>query len=652
MAKLCVFAGTSEGRRLVECLEGRGAEIVACVATEYGGTLLRAKPGLRVCPGRMDAAQIGALLSQERFDAVVDATHPYADRVTENIFEACARTDTPYLRLLRGSTADASDGVYVPDAEACAEYLRGTRGNVLLTTGSKELHKFCADEGLRARIYARVLPVAASIQTCADLGVPTNHILAMQGPFDEEMNFAMLRAVNAACLVTKDTGDAGGYAAKIRAAERAGAQVVIIGRPKQREGMSLEAVLEALEGRLGLAAAKKQVILAGIGMGGPDTQTAELLRAIREADCLIGARRMLDAVAAENKAKFEAVAAPEIEAIIRGDRRDRRFVVLLSGDSGFYSGARRLVEALGDMELKVLPGIGSLSYFCARLKRPWEDVRAVSLHGRECDLVREVAEHPAVFALVGGADGARRALARLRDAGFGALRAHVGQRLGYPEEQLSSGTVEALSAGDYDALSVVLIENENWSARPVTHGLPDSAFERDETPMTKSEVRGISLSKLALSRGAVVYDVGAGSGSVTVEAALLARSGRVYAIEMKERALELTRRNVERFDLKNVEVVAGTAPEAFAALPAPSHAFIGGSAGNLRAIVDALIAKNPAVRIVANAVTLETVAELTEISKGFRFSDIAQVAVSKARKAGGYQLMTAQNPVYIFTMQN
>ena len=78
MAKLCVFAGTSEGRRLVECLEGRGAEIVACVATEYGGTLLRAKPGLRVCPGRMDATQIGALLSQERFDAVVEATHPYA----------------------------------------------------------------------------------------------------------------------------------------------------------------------------------------------------------------------------------------------------------------------------------------------------------------------------------------------------------------------------------------------------------------------------------------------------------------------------------------------------------------------------------------------------------------------------------------------
>ena len=170
--------------------------------------------------------------------------------------------------------------------------------------------------------------------------------------------------------------------------------------------------------------------------------------------------------------------------------------------------------------------------------------------------------------------------------------------------------------------------------------------------MTKSEVRSIALSKLAPGLRSVVYDVGAGSGSVTVEAAQIARAGRVYAIERKERALELSRKNIERFRLRNVELVAGAAPEALQALPAPTHAFIGGSSGNLRSIVECLLAKNPAVRIVAMAVTLETLAELTELSREFRECDVAQVSVGKPRKIGGYMLMTAQNPVYIFTLQN
>ena len=650
MCKLCIFAGTSEGRRLIELLDGRGVQLTACVATEYGEALLRDHPGVRICAGRMDLAQMGEFLASERFDLVVDATHPYADRATENISAACAQAGVEYLRLLRGSTAGEADGVCVPDAAACAEYLRSTQGNVLLTTGSKELPVFCAAEELRGRIYARVLPMVASLQICADCGIQPDHILAMQGPFDEEMNLAMLRATKAAFLVTKDTGDAGGYAAKIRAAERAGAQAVIIGRPLQREGCDLEAALKRIESRFELAPAKKKVVLAGIGLGNVDTQTEGMLRAVRAADCLIGARRMLDAVDAADKPKFAAIAPGEIASIIRGSELYRHFVVLLSGDSGFYSGARKLIEELRDVELEVLPGIGSLSYFCARLKRPWEDVRPVSLHGRECDLVREVEENPAVFALVGGTDGARSALARLRDAGLGTCMAYVGERLGYPGERISRGTVESLAEGSYDALSVLLVENSRL--RPAVLGLPDEAFERDEVPMTKSEVRGISLSKLALHRNAIVYDVGAGSGSVSVEAALQARNGTVYAIERKERALELTRRNVEKFRLKNVELVSGVAPEALEGLPAPTHAFIGGSSGNMRQIIDCLQKKNPQVRIVVNAVTLETVAELVELGREFALCDVVQVAVSKPRKIGGYSLMTAQNPVYIFTLQN
>ena len=652
MCKICVFAGTSEGRLLLERLSGRGARLTACVATDYGEALLeRHGDDVTVRSGRMDQAQMEAFFRRERFDIVVDATHPYADRATENIAAACGAASVPCLRLLRDSQADGADGVFVPDAAACADYLKTTEGNILLTTGSKDLPVFCADENLRSRLYARVLPMPHSLQTCADCGIAPDHIIAMQGPFTEALNLALLNAIGAKYLVTKDTGGAGGYGAKIRAALKAGAQAVIIGRPAQREGLSLDDVEAELAARFGLAPLRKRVTLAGIGMGDSDTRTLGLERALREAECVIGARRMLESVDTAGKRAFIAIAAKDIAQIIRAEDA-RRFLVLLSGDTGFYSGAKGLVSALDDMDVDILPGISSLSYFCAKLARPWEDVKPVSLHGRDCDLVREARMNPAVFALLGGEDGANRALQRLLDAGLGGLSAAVGQRLGYPEERVSRGAVAELLGGQYDPLSVLLVENPGYGDEIVAHGLPDEAFDRDETPMTKSEVRGVSLSKLALTQGAVVYDVGSGSGSVSVEAARLAWRGRVYAIEMKPQAAALTRRNAAKFHLTNLEVIEGKAPEALEALPAPTHAFIGGSSGSMKPIVECLLKKNPLARICANAVTLESMAELSDIARDFDHADIAEVSVARPRTLGRYRLMTAQNPVYIFAFWN
>ena len=327
--------------------------------------------------------------------------------------------------------------------------------------------------------------------------------------------------------------------------------------------------------------------------------------------------------------------------------------VLFSGDTGFYSGTKSLLKALDkDVTVEILPGIGSLAWFCARLRRPWEDVRAVSLHGRNCDLVREVRENPAVFTLLGGDTGAKEALERLKKAGLGDLRAYVGENLGYADERISSGTVAKLLEGEYGSLCVLLVENDRYEDTCVTYGLPDEAFDRDKVPMTKEEVRSVCVSKLALTRGAVVYDVGSGSGSVSVECARVASRGKVYAIEQKDSAIALTKQNADKFGLVNLEVVPGTAPEALIPLEAPTHAFIGGSSGNLRQITDLLLEKNPGVRIVATAVTLETVAELTDLCNEFEYSDIAEVQVNKPRKVGRYHLSNAQNPVYIFTFQH
>ena len=652
MYKLCVFAGTMEGRSLIEALTGRGLDITACVATEYGQVVLGEHTDVHIRAGALPRAEMPDFLRQEGFDLVVDATHPYAEHITESIRLCCDSTGTEMIRLLRDSTSDASDGVFVEDTQACIRFLLGTTGNVLLTTGSKSLPEYGAAEALRTRLYARVLPLASSLESCAKGGIEASHIIAMQGPFDEELNIAMLRSVKAHWMVTKDTGSAGGYADKIAAARKAGARTIIIGRPPETEGKSLAETISYIEERFPLRPARKKVYMTGIGVGSMDTRTLGTLRAVEEADCVIGAKRMLESVNTGEKRTFSAVLARDIANIIRTDP-GRTFAVLFSGDTGFYSGTKSLLRELGeDADVEVMPGIGSLSYFCARLHRPWEDVRAVSLHGRNCDIAREVRENPTVFTLLGGDTGAKEALDRLSSAGFGQSMAFIGEDLGYPTEKITSGTVDELREKEFGTLCVLLAENPGYAKECVTYGLPDEAFDRDKVPMTKEEVRSVCVSKLALTRGAIVYDVGSGSGSVSVECARVATHGKVYAIEQKDSAIALTKRNAEKFGLINLEVVPGTAPEALEPLEAPTHAFIGGSSGNLREIVDLLLAKNPDVRIVATAVTLETVGELTGLMNEFEYADVAELQVNKPRKVGRYHLSNAQNPVYIFTFQH
>lgn len=184
----------------------------------------------------------------------------------------------------------------------------------------------------------------------------------------------------------------------------------------------------------------------------------------------------------------------------------------------------------------------------------------------------------------------------------------------------------------------------------LTPYLRDEDFIRDKIPMTKEEVRHISVCKLGLTEDAVVYDVGAGTGSIAVEIANLSAEIQVFAIETAPEAVSLIRKNVEKFGLFNVEVVEAIAPEGLEALPVPSHAFIGGSKGNLKAILDTLYAKNPQMRIVMNAVSLEAIVQMQQALSFFQVKDldITQMSVSKAKELGDYHLMMANNPVYIY----
>ena len=652
MYKLCVFAGTTEGRELAEFLAGQQVAVTACVATEYGQTLLVPSENLTVSARRMTREEMAALFAEEDFDLVVDATHPYASVVTENIFAACGETGTEYLRLLRRGGDAPEDAVFVPDIPAALAYLNTVEGNILLTTGSKELARFTGVTDFAGRVFARVLPMEDSLRLCREAGVQPSHILAMQGPFTKEMNTAMLRSVRAAYLVTKESGAAGGFEEKIAAAREAGAKLVVIGRPAQREGLDFTQTVELLCQRFGLNW-KPQVIIVGIGPGNRASMTEAAEAALRQAECVLGAKRMLESAARPGQAVAEAIAPEAIAAFIRGHREYRRFAVAMSGDVGFFSGTKKLLPLLEECDVTVVPGISSLVYLCAKLGTSYEDVVPVSLHGRSRNLCADVRSHRRVFVLVGGENGMGKLCRSLTEGGLGDVTVSAGQNLGYPSEEITTGSAEALAERTFPSLCAALIENPNALA-VVTHGLPDEAFIRAESvPMTKSEVRSVCLSKLRLTADAVAWDIGAGSGSVAIEMALRAAGGSVYAIERKDTALDLLRENRAKFQAENMTIVPGIAPEACADLPAPTHAFIGGAGGNLRSILALLLEKNPNVRIVATAISLESVAELTGCLKDFPFveTEVVSLTVARARKAGPYSLMTGQNPIYIFTMQ-
>ena len=656
MYKLCVFAGTTEGRRLIEFLNTQPVSVTACVATEYGETLIPASENLTVSCKRLPVDEIIDLLTKERFDVVIDATHPYAASITESIAKACKATETEHIRLLREASGTVNDAVYVEDVPVAVDFLSTTEGNILLTTGSKELSKFQALDGFSERVYARVLPMTASLEACQAAGLKPAHIIAMQGPFTEEMNIAVLHSTQAGWMVTKDGGEAGGFDAKLSAARKAGARLVVLGRPPQREGISFAESIQLLCERFGCTRTP-EVTIAGIGPGSKEAMTREVSHAIENADCLIGAKRMLSAVSRPGQFTYDAIAPKDIADFIHSHPEYQHSAVVMSGDTGFFSGTKKLMPLLADCKVAILPGLSSMAYLCARLGFSYEDIKAVSLHGREHNILPEVRVHARIFVLVGGENGMKGLCRNLADAGLGDLRISIGERLSYPDERITCGPAKELADGSYAPLSVALIENDHPDAI-VTHGLPDELFQRGAgtdgvVPMTKSEVRAVCLSKLRLNERSICWDIGAGTGSVAIEMALQAKKGQVFAIERKDAALELLAENKEKFAVENMTIIPGCAPEVCHDLPAPTHAFIGGSSGNLRQIISLLLAKNPEVRIVATAIALETVAELTACMKAFPFSEteVVSMSVAKDRKAGPYHLMTGQNPIDIFTMQ-
>lgn len=711
--QLLIFGGTSEGRELAERLDRAGCSAVVFVATEYGREVLSCSSRIQVRVGRLDEEQMEAMLATRRPIAVVDATHPYAREVTVNLRAACEKTGTLYLRLARESEeTDLQKGVTVfDDCASAADYLEVHEGRILLTTGLKELPVFAERILDRSRIYARVLLQEGLFEVMDRYGLSKKQLICMQGPFTEELNAAMLRQLQASYLVTKESGTAGGFSEKVEAAKQTGAVCVVIRRPGAEQGYDMETLLQRLaeltgaeltgaeltdveltgtelskggtsrsaeceagacEGgaqgetaalcRDGACAADiepvPEVVLTGIGMGAEEQLTLEAQRAFFEADCIIGAERMLQTLKEYKKPKASMYQAQQIADYIRTHPQYRRFAVALSGDVGFYSGAKRLLNCLSGMRVRLICGISSVQYFAARLQLPWEDMVLMSSHGRQQNLIAAVQRNPRVFTLASDLGSVVELLRELIDSHLSETFVRVGVNLSYPTEALYEGTAgELLARLPEDAgqkhVCVLLIEHAAAVSRPVYQSIPDDALVRGNVPMTKEEVRSVIIAKLGLKRHALVYDIGAGTGSVSVECARLADCGAVYAIERNPAACSLIEANREKFAVPNLHVIEGSAPEALRDLPAPTHVFIGGSGGTLRESLLLLRRRNPFVRIVISCITLETLSEVTAFLREERIqgADICCVTVARAREAGAYHLMSGQNPVYIVTWQ-
>ena len=650
--KVLVFAGTTEGGAITDLLANAGVKVHACVATEYGRTSVRPNPNVEVSSRPLTPEEMRGLMKE--YPVVVDATHPYATRITGHIKEACADTGAEYVRLRRPESDTSGDDIVCVDSiDAAVEFLKGTEGNILATTGSKELAKYTAIPDYRERVFARVLSTSANVADVAAMGFEGKNLFAMQGPFCEELDYGMLLQTNARYLVTKDSGAPGGFEEKVNAARRAGVKIVLVGRPPEDPGMDYPQTAEYLAEKFGFTYSQNECrVFSIIGTGvGPGTGiTSAAADAVREADLVLGAERMIQIPEAAGKKSLCEYAPSKIFPYLEEHPEFKNVALLVSGDVGFYSAAKSILAKVDPRkyDVRLHCGISSVQYLCARAGVPWQDVKLISAHGKMANIVGNVRCNPAVFSLLNGKEGVKEMCAQLIEYGMPEVKVAVGCDLGYPEEKFVYGTPAEVAASELGELCAALVFNpEPDSRNPIS--IPDSEFTRGDAPMTKSEIRALSVAKLKLSHDSVVYDVGAGTGSVSIEMALVAMDGMVYAVEKEEVAASLIEVNSKKFGAPNVEVIRGLAPEAMKDLPAPTHVFVGGSSGNLKDIVAEVLKKNPNVRLVVNSVTLETISETLELPKicAVEQEEIVCVNISNSRHLGRYNLMTAQNPVYI-----
>lgn len=402
---------------------------------------------------------------------------------------------------------------------------------------------------------------------------------------------------------------------------------------------------------------KKSITVIGIGPGSKSLITRAGEHAISAADVLIGGRRHLALFGDDSKLKIEIkVPLSDVYQYIEEHAGHQRIAVLASGDPGLFSIASAVAAALPHIHLNVIPGISSLQYLCARAGSAWNDLTILTLHGQDDASLESRLQQGGRFAVFTDPDHSPDAVARrIQSAGIAVKHIIVGEDLSLSTEKITMGNTRSIAEGHFAVLSLMIIETTAHPPSFFPPGLPDDAFIRGNVPMTKEEIRALSVSKLRIRHNSIVWDIGAGTGSVSCECAMLARNGKVYAMDRSEESVSLIKQNAGHFGLVNIEVLLCTAPDGFETLPIPDRIFIGGSGGMLGEILEAIVMGCKAQRlsfprIVLNAITLETAyLALTELKRLGFTTELIHASIAKGISIGSSNLLKAQNPIFIIT---
>ena len=496
MSDVLIFSGTTEGRKLSELLARNAVACDVCVATEYGEAVMEPSEYIHVHRGRLDEQGMRKLFDKTGCRVVVDATHPYADIVTKTVKKALRCTGIEYIRLERKRSMSSGNSVY-SSVEECAKALSLTQGNVLLTTGSKELSHFCCYKELKDRLYARVIPSIESLSICYENGLSGRQITAAQGPFTEETNIAAIRQYDIKHIVLKESGTVGGEDAKLAAAIKTGITAHIIKRPESKADdtvtgcgqqadiydstdkvFDMKKAVERLSDILGVSIKKapQKVFLIGTGCGDQKLLTCQAMELIMSSDYIFGAKRMTGLASKLNPSAkmYDLYRAsdiiPVIDEIKKSSSGDINISVLFSGDISFFSGASELyrkLKAIPDTEAVMVPGISSMSLFFARLGMAYQDADIISTHGVSPDIWRTELEHKVkegrkVFFITSGAADIRTLgsmILGLSDSWSFKKMPHIylGFNLSYEDEKVWEASPAECAVTEEKGLYVVLI---------------------------------------------------------------------------------------------------------------------------------------------------------------------------------------------------
>lgn len=342
----------------------------------------------------------------------------------------------------------------------------------------------------------------------------------------------------------------------------------------------------------------------------------------------------------------------QIEGLLK---EEKDVSLAVSGDPLMYSLYKTILKdpASRDWQMEVLPGIGSLQMLGAAFGETMEDAQIISVHGRSRtpgSIALTVTESPKVFFLCSREQGPAWLSRIMLDYGLCDVTVFAGANLSYEDELLVSGSPDDMVKQEFPSLCVAMIKNPvpRKVLRPCF--LTDEDFERDKTPMTKEEIRVLILHKMKIHPDDIIWDVGAGTGSISIECARQAPFGEVYAVERSEDAVSLIRKNKEKFGTEHLRIYHGEAAEAVKRLPVPDKVFIGGSGGSLGEIMEVIASFDKKVQVTVSAVTLETIAEAGEILSGYdQDYDVISTTIGRGRRIGGYHIMDTNNPVLLFT---